>query len=605
MPRSSLSWAAGRLDAHTSHCTVQMTQRPPSVSGRNTGFTIYDIGGSLAELRMNHITGRSAFLALLKDEGITHLFGNPGTTELPIMHALKDHPELTYVMAMQESLVVAIADGFSRASGRLVACNVHVAPGLGNAMGALYNASFTGTPMILTAGQQEQGHGLMEPMLYGPLVRIAEPLVKWAIEVTRLDDLPRIVRRAAKIATTPPTGPVFISLPGDILNNEGAIDLGRSTRVNTRVKPSDETLAKLVEKVLSAKRPMIVVGDEVVKSDALVEAAQFAETLGCPVFQQSVPFGAHFLSESPCFIGALSRVQKQIRELLGAFDLMIVLGAEPLRMSVYSEVEPLPEGMPIVQIGLVDDDLAKNYPVEFAVKADVRETLRALTPALAAAGSQDLVRRAGESTSKLRSSNWSARRKVLIEEISAKKDCSPIDPDWLTLQMLQAMPSDAILVDEGLTSARYVPALRAHRDRYGYHGLASGGIGWGLPASVGVSLASPTRPVVCYSGDGSAMYSIQALWTATHHRLPLTVVIANNGGYRIIKQRLLAFHKDKQFVGMDFADPPVDFVGLATALGAEAIRVTRGQELAAALQSAMSRPGTKLVDVQVDGSVNS
>jgi hypothetical protein len=160
----------------------------------------------------NRITGRSAFLALLKDEGITHLFGNPGTTELPIMHALKDHPDLTYVMAMQESLVVAIADGYSRASGRLVACNVHVAPGLGNAMGSLYNAQFTGTPMILTAGQQEQGHGLMEPLLYGPLVRMAEPLVKWAVEVTRLEDLPRIVRRAAKIATTPPTGPVFISL---------------------------------------------------------------------------------------------------------------------------------------------------------------------------------------------------------------------------------------------------------------------------------------------------------------------------------------------------------------------------------------------------------
>jgi len=138
------------------------------------------------EAFVNLITGRSAFLALLKDEGITHLFGNPGTTELPVMHALKDHPELTYVMAMQESLVVAIADGYSRASGRLVACNVHVAPGLGNAMGSLYNAQFTGTPMILTAGQQEQGHGLMEPLLYGPLVRMAEPLVKWAVEVTRI-----------------------------------------------------------------------------------------------------------------------------------------------------------------------------------------------------------------------------------------------------------------------------------------------------------------------------------------------------------------------------------------------------------------------------------
>src|ERR1700755_1980015 len=316
----------------------------------------------------NRITGRSAFLALLKDEGITHLFGNPGTTELPIMHALKDHPDLTYVMAMQESLVVAIADGYSRASGRLVACNVHVAPGLGNAMGSLFNASFTGTPMILTAGQQEQGHGLMEPVLYGPLVQMAAPLVKWAVEVTRLEDLPRIVRRAAKIATTPPTGPVFISLPGDILNSEAGIELGRSTRIDTRVRPSDEALAALVARILKAERPVIVTGDEIVKSDALREAAQLAETLGCAAYQSSTPYGASFLSESPCFMGALSRLQKQVRETLSPYDLMIVLGADPLRMSVYSEVDPLPDGLSIVQVGLVDWDLAKNYGAEIALK---------------------------------------------------------------------------------------------------------------------------------------------------------------------------------------------------------------------------------------------
>jgi benzoylformate decarboxylase len=552
---------------------------------------------------VNRITGRSAFLALLKDEGITHLFGNPGTTELPIMHALKEHPDLTYVMAMQESLVVAIADGFSRASGRLVACNVHVAPGLGNAMGSLYNAKFTGTPMILTAGQQEQGHGLTEPVLYDPLVRIAEPLVKWAVEVTRLEDLPRIVRRAAKVAMTPPTGPVFISLPGDILNAEAGIELGRATRIDTRVKPSDESLDALVQRILRAERPVIIVGDEIVKSDALAEAAAFAETLGCPAWQQTAPYGAHFLSESPCFMGALPRVQPQVREILIPHDLMIVLGSDPLRMSVYSEIDPLPAGLPMVQVGLVDWDLAKNYPAEIALKADVRETLRALIPALKAAGGAALEARARHGIAALASKNWTARRAMLVDQIATKKDSSPIDPDWLTLQVVEAMPPNAILVDEGLTSSRYMSALRPHRDRYGYHGLASGGIGWGLPASVGVSLANHDRPVVCYSGDGSAMYSIQALWTAAHHKLPLTVVIVNNGGYRIIKQRLLAFHKDDHFVGMDFVDPPVDFCGLAKALGLEAIRITEAGQVASTLKSAFARPGAKLIEVMVDGSV--
>jgi len=551
----------------------------------------------------NRITGRSAFLALLKDEGITHLFGHPGATDLPTMHPLKDHPDLTYVMAMQESLVVAIADGFSRASGKLVACNVHVAPGLGNAMGSLFNAKFTGTPMILTAGQQEQGHGLMEPVLFGPLVQMAEPLVKWAVEVTRLEDLPRIVRRAAKIATTPPTGPVFISLPGDILNSEAGIELGRSTRVDTRVKPSDESLQALVARILKAQRPVIIAGDEVVKSDALAEAASLAETLGAPAYQCSTPYGAHFLSESPCFMGALSRLQKQVREVLSPYDLMIVLGADPLRMSVYSEVDPMPDGMPMVQIGLVDWDLAKNYGAEIALKADVKETLRALVPALKAAGGAALQSRAKKGVAELAARNWSARRKPLIEQISKASGKSPIDPDYLSLQLVEAMPDKAILVDEGLTSGRQLLSLRPHRDRYGYHALASGGIGWGLPASVGVSLANPDRPVVCFSGDGSAMYSIQSLWTAAHHKLPLNVVICNNGGYRIIKQRLLAFHGDDHYVGMDFVDPPVDFCGMAKSMGLEAIRITDPAELKPKLSDAFKRPGAKLIEVVVDGTV--
>jgi benzoylformate decarboxylase len=421
--------------------------------------------------------------------------------------------------------------------------------------------------------------------------------------VTRLEDLPRIVRRAAKIATTPPTGPVFISLPGDILNSEAGIELGRSTRVDTRVKPSDEALQALVQRILKAEHPVIIAGDEIVKSDALQEAALLAETLGCPAYQQSTPYGAQFLSESPCFMGALTRLQKQVRDVLTPYDLMIVLGADPLRMSVHSEVDPLPAGMPILQIGLVEWDLAKNYGAEIALKADVKETLRVLIPALKTAGGAALEARAKQGVAALASKNWSARRAILVEEISKNKDRSPIDPDWLALTVIDAMPDNGILVDEGLTSSRHINALRPHRDRYGYHALASGGIGWGLPAAVGVSLANPDRPVVCFSGDGSAMYSIQALWTAAHHKLPLTVVIVNNGGYRIIKQRLLAFHGDDHYVGMDFVDPKVDFTAMAKALGLEAFRISDANELKAKLSSAFNAPGPKLIEVMVDGTV--
>ena len=367
---------------------------------------------------MNRITGRSAFLALLKDEGVTHLFGNPGTTELPIMHALKEHPDLTYVLGLQEALVVAMADGYSRASGKLVACNVHVAPGLGNAMGSLFNAKFTGTPMILTAGQQEQGHGLTEPLLYHPLVPMAEPLVKWAVEVTRLEDLPRIVRRAAKVAMTPPTGPVFISLPGDILNAEAGIELGASTRVDTRTRPSDAVLDALARRMLQAERPVIIAGDEVVKSDALEAAAAFAEALGAPVYQQSAPYGSHFLSEHACYVGSLSRDQKQVRGLLAKHDLLIVLGADPVRMSVWSEVEAKPDDLPVLHIGLVDWDMGKNFAAEMAVRADVRETLLALTPLLKKQGGERLAARAKAALASLRMTTGPHKRAKLAERIA-------------------------------------------------------------------------------------------------------------------------------------------------------------------------------------------
>src|ERR671925_504510 len=217
-------------------------------------------------------TGRAAFLQLLVDEGVTHLFGNPGTTELAIMEVVPDFPQLKFVLGLQEALVMAMADGFCRASGRLAAANVHVMPGLGNAMGALYNARFSGSPVILTAGQQEQGHGLLEPMLYEPLVPVAQPLVKWAIEVTRAADLPRIIHRAAKIALTPPTGPVFLSLPGDVLDETLELDMGHSVRVDTAARPADEVLNQISKMLAAAKRPAILAGQELAMREAFAEA---------------------------------------------------------------------------------------------------------------------------------------------------------------------------------------------------------------------------------------------------------------------------------------------------------------------------------------------
>jgi len=554
------------------------------------------------------ITGRSAFISLMRDEGITHLFGNPGTTELPIMHALTDYPDMTFVLGLQEAIVVAMADGFSRASGKLVACNVHVAPGLGNAMGSLFNAAFTSTPMILTAGQQEQGFGLMQPNLYGPLVRMAEPLVKWAVEVNRLQDLPRIIRRAAKIATTPPTGPVFISLPGDILNQEDAIELGQSTRVLTRSVPASEDVAGLADLILAAERPVLVCGDELVRSDALAEAARLADVLGAPAYQSSSCYGAHFLSEHPCYMGALPRRQEMVRQTLDAYDLMIVLGSDVLRMAVYADVDPMPAGLAHVQIGLDDREMGKNYAPKMALRADPRETLKALIPALEAKGGAALKKRAESGKGAIAARNWLSKRRALVGRIEAagsiaEGTASTINPDWMTLRMVEALPRDAILVFESLTTGRHVVDLFPYRDRYAYHGLASGGIGFSIPASIGISLAQPDRRVVTMVGDGSAMYTYQALWTAAHLKLPITYVICNNDGYRIIKQRMLAFHGNRNFNAFQIQNPEIDYAAMARSMGVTAERITQPQEFEPAMSRALTHDGPVVLDVVVDGRV--
>ena len=556
-----------------------------------------------ADHKSNLISGRSAFLSLMRDEGVTTLFGNPGTTELPIMHALTDQPDMGYVMGLQESIVVAMADGYARASGKLAACNVHVAPGLGNAIGALYTAYVTGSPVLITAGQQEQGHGLTEPLLYAPLVPIAEPVVKWAVEVNRIDDLPRILHRAAKIALTPPTGPVFISLPGDILNTEAALDMGTATRVETDSRPSLASLDRLADKLLAASKPVIVAGHEIATSDAFAEAARLAEVLGAPVYQQTVQHGAHFPSEHPAFMGCLNRSQPAMRKLLSDYDLMVCVGADVLKMSVYSEVEPLPETIEVVQFGLRDWEMGKNYPAAIAIRADVRETLRELNPLLEAKGGEQLAAQASAAIVDLKTRNWSVRRASLREAAAGEAGKSPMTPEWLMMSLVDNLPDNATIVDEGITTTANLVGHFPVRHPKDYYGNVSGGIGWGIAAAVGVQVALPERRVVAVIGDGSAMYSVQALWSAANQKLPIIFVLANNAGYRIIRQRLKSFHGNERFIGMTFEDPPISACGLAESFGMKAVLAENGEQFDAAMKAAVAGNEPILIEAMVESYV--
>jgi len=548
---------------------------------------------------MNTTSGGSIFLSVMKDEGVTHLFGNPGTTELPIMHALSEHPDLEYVLGLQESVVVAMADGFARASGQLAACNVHVAPGLGNAMGSIFNANWSGSPIIVSAGQQEQGHGLMEPMLYGELVPMAAPCVKWAFEVTRPDDLPRIIRRAAKIALTPPMGPVFLSLPGDVLNAQVAAEIGSRTRVDTSTVPSQDTLIALAERLLSAERPLLVCGQEVASSDAMAEAARVADLIGAAAMQQSVPSGAHYLSEHRTFVGGLTRVQQQVRDVLSNYDLVVALGGDVFRMSVYAPVEAVPENTRLIHIGQLDWEMGKNYPTEMAVRADMKATLGALADHIEATRSEAQTAVAEERLDDIATRNWSTNRVKVRDSILSKDSGADIDPERLMVEITDSLPPGAIVVEEALLNSRQLPNLLAYRGQNDFFALDSGGIGFAIAGAVGISLAHPTRQVVAIIGDGSALYSFQALWTAANKNLPITYIICNNSSYRILKERLKAFHGNENFIGMDMRDPVIDFTGLARSFGVWAERVEKVEDLGDVLRAAYQREGPKLIDVQV------
>ena len=550
--------------------------------------------------RAVRMTGRAAFLQLLINEGITHLFGNPGTTELAIMEAVPQFPQLTYVLGLQESVVLGMADGFARASNRLAAVNLHCAPGLGHAMGALYSAKFSGSPLIVTAGQYEIGYGVQEPLLYEPLVPIAQPLVKWAVEVTRVEDLPRIVRRAAKIAMTPPTGPVFISLPGNILDDVAPLDLGYPTRVDAATRPSDDTLRRLADRLLAAANPVIIAGRELANHHAFDDASALVTLLGAAVYHEPVPYNARFPSHHVACMGDLTRNQALVRDTLRPFDLVLCLGADLLRMSPYSAVDPLPDDMPVVHISERDWELGKNYPTELAIRADVKETLHALLPVLRATQTSAYVAQAAKRLDALASRNWSARRTHVRDEISAKAARLPMDPQVLMLRLVDALPEHAIVVEEALTAAPALASLLPMRDPNSFYGLASGGLGFAMPGAIGISLAQPGRPVVAVVGDGSALYSIQALWTAAHLKLPVTYVIINNRSYRIIKERLLAGRHTDRFVGMDMNDPPIDFVAVAQGLGVHAFRVSNPSDIERAVRGAIDSGVPTLIECLVD-----
>lgn len=551
------------------------------------------------------MSGKRAFLALLKQEGVELIFGNPGTTELPLMDALAVEPGLRYVLALQEAAVMAMADGYAQASGRLAVANVHVAPGLGNALGMLYDAQKAQAPILLTAGQHDQSFNFSEPILWADLPTIARPFVKWSAEVRRVEDLPRAVHRAAKTALAPPTGPVFLSLPADVLNAEADLELGSPTRVAPGMRGDREAIEAAAAMLAKAERPLIIAGDAVAQRRAHGEMVALAELLGAPVYAEGIANTASFPSSHPLYRGAMVRLAPAIRKILEQHDLLLSVGGDLFTLSLPSDTEPMPPELPIIHLDVDAWEIGKNYAAEVAILGDPKASLPELTAALERR--LDAAQRAkAQARRQAAQKAIAAEREALAARARGEAAKMPIPALALLEALGAALPADAVVVEEAVSSSPGLRQLVRSDDPQSFFGLRGGGIGWGLPAAIGVKLALPQRPVVALIGDGSAMYTCQALWSAAHDRVAVVFVILNNRSYRILKQRTNAMKgfaaQTDRYVGMDLTDPNVDYVGLAGALGVAGARAKTVKEAVELVRQGLAGNAPALVEVELDRS---
>jgi benzoylformate decarboxylase len=558
------------------------------------------IGGAMA-----YISGKQAFLDILREEGVSVMFGNPGTTELPLMDGLARQPDIRYVLALQESVAISMADGYAQASGGLGAVNVHVSPGLGNAMGMLYDAYKAGAPLLVTAGQHDQSFTVTEPILWSDLPPVARPYVKWSTEAHRLEDLPRLVRRAVKTALAHPTGPVFLSLPVDVLNAERELDLGAPTRVAPRLVGDRHAIDEAARRLAAAERPLILVGDAVAHSDAIAEVVELAELVGCPVASEGVASTCSFPFAHPLNAGTLPRLGPPIRAQLMRHDLLFSIGGDLFTLSLPSDVDPMPDGLSVVQLDVDPWELGKNYPAAVAIHADPKGALPELIEAVRHHTGKSGHPQAAKRLETARAAHERANAE-LVER--ARRDAAqvPMSPLTLVHELARAVPRDVTIIDESISSGAGIRNLMPCADAKSFFGLRGGGIGWGLPAALGVKLALPRRPVVALVGDGSAMYTNQALWTAAREGLAVVYVIFNNASYRILKQRTHALKgfsfEDDHYVAMDLDRPFIDYVGLARSLGVSGERVEKVADVAGAMTRALGSGGPYLIDVKLDAS---
>ena len=541
-------------------------------------------------------------------DGVTYMFGNPGTVEQGFLDALSDYSDVEYILALQEAVVVGIADGYARATRKPTIVQLHSGVGLGNGIGMMYQAKRGHAPLVVIAGESGICYDAMEAQMWADLVDMAAPVTKWATRVVDPGSLLRVLRRAMKEAATPPMGPVFVSLPMDVLDAPNTEEVVPTSFLVTRSVAQQDDVDSAALLLARANHPMIIAGDGVSFSDAQPELTRLAETWGAEVW------GADWSEVNmdhthPLFQGMLGHMfGDHSKGITSPADAVLICGTY-----VFPEVFPELAGMfgpgvPVVHVDLDAHEIAKNFPVDIGLVADPKPTLDALATAL---GNQ--LTPSHRAAAQERVAAMTAAKAADLEAQKARDrtfhDSLPLHASLFAEELARQIPADAILFDEALTTSpdltRYLtPTTPGH-----YFLTRGGSLGVGIPGAIGLKIAHPDKVVFGFTGDGGSMYTYQALWTAARYDIDAKFVVCNNSSYELLKLNIEEYWKERDIaehgfpVGFDLAKPPIHFAELARALGVAAVRVEKPDEIAPAITQALEHEGPFLIDLVITSQV--
>ncbi|MDQ2078665.1 thiamine pyrophosphate-binding protein [Xanthobacteraceae bacterium Astr-EGSB] len=534
-------------------------------------------------------------LEILRDEGVTHVFGNPGSTEMPLMDALVDANDITYVLGLQEATAVGMADGWALKSGRTGFVNLHAMGGLGNAMGVLTASKASKTPLVVTAGQQDTRHLMSEPWLSGNLVELAAPVTKWATEVRRGEDIGTALRRAFAIAATPPAGPVFLSLPMDVLDQEVAGKTPpRSATPRLGPAPDAEAFARTLAQ-FDADKVFVLLGDDLPASAAPGLVA-FAQAGGFAIWGTQITSRSAFPSSHPLWAGVLKPDFALMRDRLAEAEVLVLVGGRAFVAYPYRDVKPVPEGQKVFHVADNAEAFGREHPADLALLGDIGATLSSAAATLARLTDRHEVATRIAARAKRKSAHVEEVRAAILADTGR-----PMTPDAAVLAVIDALPEDCVIAND--SAATFGPVQELIRTWPGNYFFSRGGVlGCAMPAAVGAALSTGGW-VAALVGDGGAMYSPQALWSAANTRAHVLFYVFNNRRYGVLQNiaRQLGCTNAVQgrFVGMDVTDPAVDFMALAKSMGVPAVRADDRDAITAATQEALTRPGPSLIEIAI------